>query len=335
MDDFNLGNLQESKNEWCVRLLNILTPPIRDGIQSIFTSARKLCIENKEPDKYLLTFQNLLTRVPQWNPEIISNEVSRILKSSNCTYLEDLITCVHIIQLKLLTYARVGVKYKKLDLTIPKLNEFVHKIYINCARIFYQQAFLFKHDVSPIDVQKNNVHINQIIKECIMTSVRDSIPFELIVRSYLDNTQETFDEIKESPISEPTPIPPPPRIEPVKQYDAIELSKEDQTNLHTIIKNKVSDDVISYTPNSIPPNSLDGGFSQLISNEKETYTELDTPIPIKQIPKETVNITPKNTEDTISTLKENTSVNYSDISPEIYTHDDMDPPNALLDCIDL
>ena len=101
MDDFNLGNLQESKNEWCVRLLNILTPPIRDGIQSIFISARKLCIENKEPDKYLLTFQNLLTRVPQWNPEIISNEVTRILKSSNCTYLEDLITCVHIIQLKL------------------------------------------------------------------------------------------------------------------------------------------------------------------------------------------------------------------------------------------
>lgn len=335
MDDFNLGNLQESKNEWCVRLLNILTPPIRDGIQSIFISARKLCIENKEPDKYLLTFQNLLTRVPQWNPEIISNEVTRILKSSNCTYLEDLITCVHIIQLKLLTYARVGVKYKKLDLTIPKLNEFVHKIYINCARIFYQQAFLFKTDISPIDVQKNNVHINQIIKECIMTSVRDSIPFELIVRSYLDNTQETFDEIKESPISEPTPITPPPHIDAVKKYNDSELSKEDQTQLHTIIKNKVSEDVLSYTPNSIPPKSLDGGVSQLVTNEKETYPELNTPLPIKAFPKEDVNVLFQNTDDTLYKIKDHTSVNYSDISPEIYTADDMEPPNALLDCIDL
>jgi hypothetical protein len=200
MDDFNIGNLQESKNEWCVRLLNILTPSIYDGIRSILISARKLCIDNKEPDKYLLTFQNLLTRVPQWNPEIISNEVSRILKSSNCVYLEDLITCVHIIQLKLLTYARVGLKYKKIDLSIPKLPDFIHKVYINCARTCYQQAFLFKQNVPPLEIQKNNVQITQIIKECIIQSVRDSIPFELIVRSYLDNTNETFDEIKEESV---------------------------------------------------------------------------------------------------------------------------------------
>ena len=197
MDDFNLASLQESKNEWCVRLLNVLQPQINEGIRSIFKSARTLCIDNREPDKYLLTFQNLLTRVPLWNSEIISTETNRIIQSSNCKYLEDLITCVHIIQLKLLTYARVGTKYKKLDISIPKLNDFIHKIYINCARVFYQHAFLFRMDISTVDIQKNNVNISQHIKECIMNSVRDSIPFELMVRSYLDETHETFDEIKE------------------------------------------------------------------------------------------------------------------------------------------
>lgn len=206
MDDFNIANLQESKNEWCVRLLNILTPAIHDGIRSIFQSSRKLCIENREPDKYLLTFQNLLTRIPQWNPEIISTEVARILQSSSCSYLEELITCVHIIQLKLLTYARVGLKYKKLDIAIPKLPDFIHKVYINSARAFYRQAFLFRTDVSPIDIQKNNIAIMNIIKECIMQSVRDSIPFDTIVKSYLDETHETFDEIKEEELAAATQL---------------------------------------------------------------------------------------------------------------------------------
>jgi hypothetical protein len=208
MDDYNVASLQESKNEWCVRLLNVLQPQINEGIRSIFSSARTLCKDNREPDKYLLTFQNLLTRIPQWNTDIISTETNRIVQSSNCKYLEDLITCVHIIQLKLLTYARVGTKYKKLDIAIPKLNDFIHKVYINCARLFYQQAFLFKLELSPVEIQKNNVIVNNHIKECIMNSVRDSIPFELMVRTYLDETHETFDEIKEE-ISAPvidTPV---------------------------------------------------------------------------------------------------------------------------------
>jgi hypothetical protein len=208
MDDFNVASLQESKNEWCVRLLNVLQPQINEGVRSIFTSARTLCKDNREPDKYLLTFQNLLTRIPQWNAEIISTETNRIVQSSNCKYLEDLITCVHIIQLKLLTYARVGTKYKKLDIAIPKLNDFIHKVYVNCARVFYQQAFLFKLELPPVDIQKNNVIVSNHIKECIMNSVRDSIPFELMVRTYLDETHETFDEIKEelSVSAPPEPI---------------------------------------------------------------------------------------------------------------------------------
>lgn len=348
MDDFNIGNLQESKNEWCVRLLNILTPPIRDGIKSIFISARKLCIDNKEPGKYLLTFQNLLTRVPQWNPEIISTEVSRILKSSNCTYLEDLITCVHIIQLKLLTYARVGVKYKKLDLTIPKLNDFVHKVYINSARLFYQQAFLFKQDISPIDVQKNNVIINQIIQECIMSSIRDSIPFELIVRSYLDNTQETFDEIKEDNI----PINPPSNeitTYGIQKEKPIGLTSKEQEDLHSIIKQKVSQDTTKYNDDS--KNTKSSIVSVEIKPNKVPSLEDIVPYPdiSSNIPKINVDEYNNNSNDSIFPIipskkivedTENTPIfDHSYISHNLNIYNDIDnsPPDAipLLDCVDL
>ena len=103
MDDFSISGLSESKNEWCARLLNVLTPSIVQGVKSIFDEAWKLCQDNKETDKYLMTFQNFLTRVPKWNPTIIDAEKTRIIETSGCTYLEELITCVHVIQLKVLT----------------------------------------------------------------------------------------------------------------------------------------------------------------------------------------------------------------------------------------
>ena len=100
MDDFNVSALHESKNEWGARLLTILTPLIVEGFKSIFDESLALCKTNNELDKYLMTFQNFISRIPKWNPSIIENEKKRICDKSGCSYLDDLITCVHIIQLK-------------------------------------------------------------------------------------------------------------------------------------------------------------------------------------------------------------------------------------------
>ena len=67
MDDFVISNLQESRNEWCSRLISIFTPLVNEGVRSIFNEAWKLCVDNDEANKYLMTFQNLLARVPKWN----------------------------------------------------------------------------------------------------------------------------------------------------------------------------------------------------------------------------------------------------------------------------
>ena len=82
MDDFSVSSLSESKNEWCARLLTILTPSISQGLKSIFDEAWKLCQDNKETDKYLMTFQNFLTRVPKWNQSLMNEETNRIKKES-------------------------------------------------------------------------------------------------------------------------------------------------------------------------------------------------------------------------------------------------------------
>jgi hypothetical protein len=74
MDDFNVSSLHESKNEWGARLITIMTPLIIDGYKSILDEAIKLCRDNGEMDKYLMTFQNFISRIPKWNQTIIETE---------------------------------------------------------------------------------------------------------------------------------------------------------------------------------------------------------------------------------------------------------------------
>lgn len=195
MDDFVLSNLQESRNEWCNRLISIFTPLVIDGIHSIFNESWNMCVSQGEVSKYLMTFQNLLSRIPKWNDNIIENERKRIIERSGCNYLEDLITCVHIIQLKVLTSIRVGNKQKKIDISIPKLDTFIHKVYIHVARKLYKNVYLFEKNITPLQVQRNNRELEILIQECILITIRESIPTESIIRAYLDESVEQEEEV--------------------------------------------------------------------------------------------------------------------------------------------
>jgi len=205
MDDFNISTLHESRNEWSARLISILTPLIIDGYKSILEEALKLCKENNEMDKYLMTFQNFISRVPKWNTTIIETEKKRICEKSGCAYLEDLITCVHIIQLKILTVMRVGQKQKKIDINIPKLDDFVHKVYINVARKIYKNVYLFELNVSPLQIQKYNRELEILVQESILNTLRESVPVEAILKAYMDETveEDVVEEIKEEFFQEP------------------------------------------------------------------------------------------------------------------------------------
>jgi hypothetical protein len=187
MDDFVLSNLQESRNEWCSRLLSILCPLVIEGVRSIFDEAWKMCVDKGELTKYLMTFQSLLARVDKWNSVIVEDERKRIIERSGCNYLEDLITCVHIIQLKVLTCIRVGNKQKKIDISIPKLDHFIHKVYKN--------VYLFERNITSLMVQKNNRELEQIVQECILVAIRESIPTEAIIRAYMDESVEHEEEV--------------------------------------------------------------------------------------------------------------------------------------------
>ena len=249
MDDFNLSTIIESKNEWCARLTNTLTPCVIEGLRSIFTEAFDVCLENNEETKYLMTFQNFLNNIPKWSAEIVENEKQRIITSSACNYLEDLITCVHITQLKSLTSTRVGLKQKKINIDIPDLHKFIHKTYINVARKVYVNIYLFENNIKPLQVQKNNRELELLIKECILNTIRESIPIEHILQMYLDETLETDVEIEEKKelvtdkeaLEKNKKAKEKKELEKIKKITAEQLREESKVNLRNTILNANKD----------------------------------------------------------------------------------------------
>jgi hypothetical protein len=184
--------------------MNILSGHIIDGFRSIFNESLTLCEKTEEPEKYLMTFQNLLSRIPKWNQNMIETECSRIKEVSNCNYLDDLITCVHVIQLKILSCVRTSNQIQKIDIDMPSFNHFLHNVYINIARKLYSNIYLFQVDITPLEQQKNNREFENIVQTSIMNSIRDNIPIDQLLKQYIDETQE--DSIEEKVIIKEEPI---------------------------------------------------------------------------------------------------------------------------------
>jgi hypothetical protein len=211
MDDYTSNVLNDSKNEWSILLINHITPHIIDGFRSIFNESVRLCEENDELEKYLMTYQNLLARIPKWNQIMINAENERIVKLCNCSYLEDILTCVHIIQLKVLSCVRVGNDTKKIKIDIPDFATFLHNVYANISRKLYSSIYLFEIDIPSLEQQRRNREFELMVQTCIMNTIRDRIPVETLLRQFIDETQEVevtkVEKLVETkPFVEPKPV---------------------------------------------------------------------------------------------------------------------------------
>ena len=267
MDDYNVNVLSEAKNEYSCRLVSILTPVIIEGIKSIFKEAEDLCIKNDEDDKYLMTFQNFLQRVPKWNSSIIDEETKRIIHVTNCNYLEDLVTCVHITQVKILTSVRVSQKQKKIDIDIPKLNSFIHRVYVEFARKVYKNVYLFEKDILPLQYQKNMRECEILCQESILNTIRTSIPVDKILRKYIDETvdEEVVEEVKEKHVIEDKP-----EEEKVDTSEYTDVTEKDNKDINVSKEETVTTEKIDLVENKEDEDeNLDGSAINSIKKDDE------------------------------------------------------------------
>ena len=154
MNRYNLAVLSEAKAEYTNQLVNVIYPEIYVGIKSIYDAAYLYCNKNND-QSVLKKFQYLLSVIPKWNTDKINDEYRRILKNTDCDWLEDLITAVFVSHTKVLASIKNSKKSRSINLDIPSGSYFLHKCYIECARNFWKKPYLLHREYSPIDLQRN------------------------------------------------------------------------------------------------------------------------------------------------------------------------------------
>ena len=192
--------LVETKNEYTIQLVNILTPHIFEGFESIYLESRKI-IKKGEENKLLKAFQQFIKRIPSWNANLVETETKRIETASQCDFIYNLLKAVIKANIILLTNNSIkkeDIDEKYLDITLSK---FIHKCYIESARQFYTSPYLFYHEVKPIDKKRNQRDSNEIIKSSIKEAIRKMLPVQHILNKYLGEDIKIGSQEVDKPIS--------------------------------------------------------------------------------------------------------------------------------------
>jgi len=200
MDGPEISVYGEAKGEYTRQLCVFLAPCLETYFLRLLDEARS---QAETSQKYLWTFQNLLQCIPDWNQDKVVRETDVIQKDCKCDYLEELLTAVFIAHTKVLSAIRLSTKQKKLQITIPKIDHFLHRVLSECARTLWTNAFLFV-DTSSIEKQKNLRQVSGLIHDSILQAIRGLLPVRTILREYLHEDDE---EGGETPAGTVAPVP--------------------------------------------------------------------------------------------------------------------------------
>jgi hypothetical protein len=174
-------------------LATLLVPCVAEGFWSVKDTAQKLCDRNNQPTEVIRTFQNMVTKIPEWSESTLSEEVERIIKASKCSYIDDLLLGVFLAYMKsfaALQY-RGASSQLKVEFERPNVTKFIHELYKQCARKLWQSAFLFKTQGVPSEQQaRNRREVETLIDKTIDDVVRSFLPWEVIAKSYFAEQQE-------------------------------------------------------------------------------------------------------------------------------------------------
>jgi len=181
----------ETKYEYTTQLVNVLTPLVYEGLQSIYTEAVKV---SNGADNVLKVFQSFLRRIPKWNPEMIKQESDRIMNNSKSfAWLPDLVKATLKANMIVLTYSPNSKNSNKIDpqsYKNVKIEDFIHKIYIECARELWNNPYLMYHQYPPIELKRNQRDTINLIKESIKEAIRKLLPLKQILEIYLGEELE-------------------------------------------------------------------------------------------------------------------------------------------------
>ena len=220
IQDSSAAIYSEAKSEYTKQLVYNFQPALLRFFLDRFMEVKQSSSVISRAKSALSEFQESLSQIPEWNLDKVRTETTALLQTIQCDYIEELITAVFIAHTKILSAIRLHSKpRRKINITVPKPDHFMHRTMSECSRLLWSNVYLFSDSVPSLDRQKNMNDVNRFLEEGILQAIRNLLPVKSILRDSLQededdgiqlesvkeaNVESSLEAIKE-PISEAGP----------------------------------------------------------------------------------------------------------------------------------
>ena len=177
-DDSRIGYANQVYTK---ELISVLREPIYNCILDIYKKESNLA---QNQNSILLDFQKRLKDIPNWNQNIIDENVEKA--SVKCGFLNDLLAAVYFSNVKILSSVKIKKSKKKVHIKLPDLSDFIHKILIETAKRIYNNPRTFSIKIYKVEMQ-NKDDVIPLIDEAIQCSIIKILPFQNLLQTYFGN----------------------------------------------------------------------------------------------------------------------------------------------------
>jgi hypothetical protein len=179
-----LNVLVEAKKEYLGQLCTLMCPLMIESFQNMYKEAEKM----SKGKKVLMQYQALLKEVPNWNDHIVKQNTETI--TDKCSWFSDLLAAVFVSIVKILSSVRLKTENKKISIKLPTNELFTHTCYINVAKELYKNPYIYHDEMSE---HERDLKLIEKFTVCIENTVRELIPIQQILQTYMNPTSDVID----------------------------------------------------------------------------------------------------------------------------------------------
>lgn len=178
MDNQNLTILVAARDEYDEKMSNVMLP----HVVSVFVEMYNRAKEDSKGNKTLILFQEYLRDIKNWNQGVLKSHTDSI--SEACSYFKQLLTAVFVGHVKVLTSVRLKDETQKISIKLPKMEEFVFRVFEENAKIIYKNPyFMQEHHNNEDDLF---VHLQDINNKAIKVVIKSMVPIQQILETYMN-----------------------------------------------------------------------------------------------------------------------------------------------------
>ena len=179
-----LNILVEAKREYIGQLCLLMCPVMIETYETMYEEAYKLT----KGRKVLVMYQKLLKEVPNWSDAMSKQHTDNI--TNRCAWFNDLLAAVFVSCVKILSAVRLNKDNKKISLKLPTNEVFIQTCYNNAAKDLYRNPYIY-HETQNEHARNDKLYERFCV--CIETTVKELIPVQQILQTYMSQTQEGQD----------------------------------------------------------------------------------------------------------------------------------------------